>query len=163
MTLGNIVNWESLFRPFLEALADEPVDVVMTVGRSVDPASLGVPPDNFHIEQYIPQTQLLPMVDVVVCHAGFNTVIGALAAGRPLVVAPMNADQPRHADRCAALGVGCVVDGTTFDSHEIRAAVRRVLNDASYRDAALRVQAEIAGLPDFRATADLAEHAAVHR
>jgi MGT family glycosyltransferase len=159
VTLGNIFNHEATFRPFLEALADEPVDVIVTVGRSVVPASLGVWPTSVHIVQYIPQTQLLPRVDVVVCHAGFNTVMGALAAGRPLVLAPMSADQPGHAQRCAALGVGRVVDGTMLDPDEIRAATRAVLNDASYREAAERVQREIADLPDLRATADIAERA----
>jgi MGT family glycosyltransferase len=160
VTMGNIVNRQSLFGPFLEALADEPVDVIVTVGRSVDPTSFGTTPSNVHIEQYIPQTQLLPMVDVVVCHGGFNTVIGALAAGRPLVVAPMTADQPRHAARCAALGVGLVIDGNALDPHEIRTAIRHILSEPSYRDAAHQLQHEIDELPDIRSTADLAEHTA---
>jgi MGT family glycosyltransferase len=157
VSLGNIVNREEAFRPFLEALANEPVDLVLTVGRAIDPDAFGVVPANVHIERYVPQSLLLASVDVVVCHGGFNTVMGALTAGRPLVLAPMSADQPMHADRCVSLGVGRLVDGHRLDPNEIRNATRAVLDDATYRTVAQRLQREIAGLPDVGATADLAE------
>ena len=108
--MGNIVNREHRFRPFLEALSDEAVDVIATVGRSVDPTRFEPLPDNTNVEQYIPNSLLLPRVEAVVCHGGFNTVMGALTFGRPLVLAPITADQPIHAQRCAALGVGRVID-----------------------------------------------------
>jgi UDP:flavonoid glycosyltransferase YjiC (YdhE family) len=161
VTLGNIVNREDAFRAFLEALSDEPIDLIVTVGRSVDPTAYGRLPANVHVEQYIPQSLLLASVDAVVCHGGFNTVMGALTLGRPLVLAPFGADQPVHARRCAALGVGRVVDAQRLDSPEIRAATLAVLEDRSYREAAQRLQREIAALPDIGAAADIAERAAM--
>jgi UDP:flavonoid glycosyltransferase YjiC (YdhE family) len=86
--------------------------------------------------------------------------MGALTLGRPLVLAPLSADQPVHARRCAALGVGRVVDAQALDPAEIRAATRAVLEDPSYREAAQRIQREMAALPDIRAAADIAERAA---
>ena len=161
LTLGNILNRQDAFRPFLDALVDEPIDLIVTVGRSVDPAAFGPLPANVHVEQYVPQSLLLSSVDAVVCHAGFNTVMGALTLGRPLVLAPFSADQPVHARRCAALGVGRVVDAQVLDPAEIRAATRSVLEDPSYRAAALRMQREIAALPDIRAAANIVERAAI--
>jgi MGT family glycosyltransferase len=137
----------------------EPIDLIVTVGRSVDPAAFGPLPANVHVEQYVPHSLLFVSVDAVVCHGGFNTVMGALTLGRPLVLAPLSADQPVHARRCAALGVGRVVDGQALDPAEIRAATRAVLEDPSYREAAQRIQREIAALPDIRAAADIAERA----
>jgi MGT family glycosyltransferase len=160
VTRGNIINRENAFRPFLEALSDEPIDLIVTVGRSVDPAAFGSLPANVHVEQYVPQSLLFVSVDAVVCHGGFNTVMGALTLGRPLVLAPLSADQPVHARRCAALGVGRVVDGQALNPPETRAATRAVLEDPSYREAAQRIQREIAALPDIRAAADIAERAA---
>jgi UDP:flavonoid glycosyltransferase YjiC (YdhE family) len=55
LTMGNIVNRASTFRAFLDALSDEPLDVIVTVGRSIDPARLEPLPANVHVEQYIPQ------------------------------------------------------------------------------------------------------------
>jgi UDP:flavonoid glycosyltransferase YjiC (YdhE family) len=160
VTLGNIINREHLFRPFLEALRGEPIDVIVTVGRSVDPARFEPLPENLHVEQYIPNSLVLPRVDAVVCHGGFNTVMGALGSGRPLVLAPFTADQPIHAQRCAALGVGCVIDTQALDPAEIRAATRAVLDDSSYRQAARQLQHEIEALPDIHATAAIVERAA---
>jgi MGT family glycosyltransferase len=159
VTMGNIVNRESTFHAILNALAEEPLDVIVTVGRSVDPARLEPLPPNVHVEQYIPNSLVLPRVDAVVCHAGFNTVMGTLMSGCPLVLAPIAADQPVHARRCAALGVGRVIDAQLLDPEEIRAATRAVLSDPSYRAAARRLQLEIAALPDLRETAEIVERA----
>lgn len=159
VTLGNIMNREDLFRPFLEALRSEPIDAIVTVGRSVDPARFEPLPENIHVEQYIPNSLLLPRVDAVVCHGGFNTVMGALRFGRPLVLAPLGADQPIHAERCAALGAGCVIDTQALDPAEIRTAIRAVLDDSSYRGAAKQLQREIEALPDIHATAAIVERA----
>jgi UDP:flavonoid glycosyltransferase YjiC (YdhE family) len=163
VTLGNIFNQAEAFRPFLDALASEPVDLIVTVGRAVDPTVFGEMPPNVHIEQYVPQSLLLSNVDVVVCHAGFNTVMGSLVNGRPLVLAPISADQPVHARRCDALGVGRIVNGQELEPDEIRAATRAVLLEPGYREAARQVQLEIEALPDIRATADLAEMARATR
>jgi MGT family glycosyltransferase len=158
VTLGNVVNREQRFRPFLDALVDEPIDLVVTVGRAVDPAAFGSLPANVHVERYIPQSLLFEHVDGVVCHGGFNTVIGALRRGLPLVVTPITADQPAHARSCAGVGAGRVV-GWPADPDEIRIATRAILHDRTYRDAARRVQHEIAALPDLAATADIVERA----
>jgi UDP:flavonoid glycosyltransferase YjiC (YdhE family) len=162
LTMGNIVNRASTFRAFLDALCEEPLDLIVTVGRSIDPARLEPLPANVHVEHYIPNSLLLPRVDAVVCHAGFNTVMGALALGRPLVLAPMSADQPVHAQRCAALGAGLVIDAQALDPEEIRTAIRAVLRNPSYRAAAEAVKHEIADLADISDTAAIVERAAHH-
>jgi UDP:flavonoid glycosyltransferase YjiC (YdhE family) len=161
VTLGNIFNDEGLFRTLLAAVGDEPYDVVMTVGRSVEPDALEPWPANVRVERYVPQSLLLPHVDAVMCHGGYNTVIGALAEGRPLVVAPMGADQPEHAERCDALGVGRVVPGAPLDADEVRTAIRRVLEDPSYRRSAEDLAAEIAALPDVAAAVTMLEQALI--
>jgi len=160
VTLGNIFNHEPSFRTLLDAVADEPYDVIMTVGRALDPAIFGPQPEHVHVEQYVPQSLLLPHVDAVVCHGGFNTVIATLQQGRPLVVAPMSADQPMHAASVHALGVGRVVSGAPLNATEIRDATRAVLDDPVYRDAAGRVAAEIDALPGVDGAVDILERAA---
>ena len=80
-----------------------------------------------------PPAALLPRCDVVVTHGGFGTIMGCLAVGVPLVVIPVNGDQPRNARRCADLGVGRVVGPDERTPEVIRTAVRAVLADPSYR------------------------------
>jgi len=114
-----------------------------------------------HIERYVPQSLLLDRVDAIVCHGGFNTVMGALRAGVPLVIAPSGADQPIHASRCRALGAAAIVGASPIDPVEIRAAVQTVLEESALREAARVIAADIAGLPDVGGAAAIVERAAL--
>jgi UDP:flavonoid glycosyltransferase YjiC (YdhE family) len=74
--------------------------------------------------------------------------MGALAHGLPMVLLPMGADQPHNAARCAALGVGRLLDVVEARPETVHAAVTAVLAEPGYRQAAERIQAEIAALPE---------------
>ncbi|GGM73760.1 glycosyltransferase [Dactylosporangium sucinum] len=150
-TLGTIFNTESgdLFGRVVTGLRQvEDVNLVVTVGDSIDPAELGPQPPHVRVERYVPQAELLPACDAVVSHAGSGSVLGALAHGLPLVLLPMGADQPANAVRCAELGVGVVLDAVDTTPEQARDALATVLTDPSYRAAALRLQQEIASMPD---------------
>jgi UDP:flavonoid glycosyltransferase YjiC (YdhE family) len=82
-----------------------------------------------------------------VCHGGSGTVLGALAAGVPLVVAPMFADQPNNAERITAVGAGLALPTRADSVPDLRRALTRVLEEASFRAAAQRLAVEIAALP----------------
>ncbi len=82
---------------------------------------------------------------MVVCHGGSGTVLGALAAGAPLVVAPFGADQPRNAQRIAEVGAGLAVPNP--DAATLRAAIERVLAEGAFRTNARKMADEIAALP----------------
>jgi UDP:flavonoid glycosyltransferase YjiC (YdhE family) len=148
-TLGTIFHQESgdLFTRVLAGLSELDVNVIVTVGREIDPAELGPQTPNVHIERFVPQELLLPHCDLVVSHAGSGSVIGALAFGVPLVLLPMGADQPLNADRCDALNVARVLDPLTARPRDITDAANDVLHAPAYREAALRIQDEVTRLP----------------
>lgn len=89
-------------------------------------------PPNVHVERSVPQQEVFPHAAAMVCHGDTGTVLGALAAGVPLVVVPQFADHPDNAERVVAIGAGLRVgvDGTTtpVDTAALRAAVARVLS-----------------------------------
>ncbi len=146
-TLGTISNrTPGLFAAILAALRDEPVNLILTVGRNQDPADFGPQPAHVRIARYVPQTLLLPRCDLVVTHGGFNTTMAALDRGLPVVAIPLGADQPQNAARCAALGIGRVVGPDERTPEAIRAAVREVLADVTYRRNAERRRDELAVL-----------------
>jgi UDP:flavonoid glycosyltransferase YjiC (YdhE family) len=148
-TLGTVFNVESgdLFQRLLAGLRDLPINLVVTVGRDLDPAELGPQPANVYVERYIPQSVLLPHASLVVSHGGSGSVIGALAHGLPMVLVPMGADQPLNGERCRALGVARVLDAVRATPREIGEAAATVLGGASYRRAAERLRDELADLP----------------
>ena len=118
---------------------------------------------NVHIERYLPQSLLFSHCDLVVAHAGFGTVIGALIHGLPLVVLDVGADHPMHAARCAALGIGRVLDRDGITPETLREAVRTVLADPMYRRNAEQLRDEIATLPGLDYAIKLVERLARDR
>jgi UDP:flavonoid glycosyltransferase YjiC (YdhE family) len=148
-TLGTVFNSRTpgLFETILDGLQDEPIDLILTIGRDRDPAELGHRPGNVHIERYIPQNLLLPHCDLVLNHAGFSTVAAALSHGLPIVAVPIDADQPVNAQRCVALGAAETIEPGQRTPDAIRHATLTVLRDPSYRRNAERVRDQIAELP----------------
>ncbi|KIQ65236.1 hypothetical protein TR51_14835 [Kitasatospora griseola] len=115
------------------ALAELP-DVQAVVAGPPDAA---LPPGALACDR-VPVLELLERgaVDAVLCHGGMNTAVESLVHGRPLVVAPIRHDQPVTAGRLAALGAAVRVDFATATAGELRAALRSVLDDPSFRTAA---------------------------
>jgi UDP:flavonoid glycosyltransferase YjiC (YdhE family) len=143
LTFGTVAaalpRMDAVYRKALEAVADLPVRVLLTVGGEAD---LGAVPANVHVETYVPQANVLASATAVVCHGGSGTTIGALAFGKPLVVVPLFADQPHNAWRVARVGAGVIASPAT-----LRRQIERVLGDDGYARAAERVAAEMRALP----------------
>lgn len=164
-TLGTEFNVESgdLFLRVTEGLRRLHADIVVTVGRDIDPDELGPQPQNVRVAQFIPQHELLPRCDLVVCHGGSGTVNATLSYGLPLLTVAMGADQPPNAERCEELGVGINLDPVRATPDQVLEAATALLGDPSYRHAALAVQAEIAAMPDVTTTVPLLERLAIER
>ncbi|MGH2409371.1 MAG: glycosyltransferase, partial [Chloroflexota bacterium] len=164
-TMGTVFNVEcgDLFARVLAGLRDLPINLVVTVGRHIDPEEFGPQPNNIYIERYIPQSQILPRCDVVVSHGGSGSVLGALAQGLPMVLLPMGADQPLNAARCEALGLARVLNPLAATPESVREAVVAVLSDPAYRRAAERLRDESAALPGPAHAVTLLERLAVEK
>ncbi len=161
--LGTVYNQPEVFRAFIAGLRDEAVTLIVTVGRDQDPADYGPQPGNVHIERYIPLSLLLPHCDVVVTNGGSGTLTAALGHGLPVVVVPIAADQPQNAARCASLGVGVTIGPEERTPTAIRAAVREVLADPTYRQNTERLRDEMVALPGPEYAVALLERLAVEK
>ncbi len=141
----------------LEAVSELPVRVLLTVGHDVDLAAFHDGPPNVHVEPWVPQAAILGQARAVVCHGGSGSTLGALAAGVPLVVVPLFADQPYNARRVEALGAGIVVHPP--DPTAIRDALRRVLERETYRGSAAALAGAMRSAPPVDAALDLLQDA----
>jgi UDP:flavonoid glycosyltransferase YjiC (YdhE family) len=154
--LGDMTIAAGVYRAALAAVEGLGLRVLLTVGRRFDPALLNPLPASVHVERWVDQERVLPAADVVVCHGGSGTVYGALAAGAPVVVVPVFADQFDNGRRIAAAGAGMTVgvDGGSRarvvderDAPLIRDAVEAVLATPGYRQRAQALAAGMAGAP----------------
>ena len=143
-TMGTVFNTPETFAPLLRALGSSPVGALVTVGRDVDPVALGPLPANVRAERFVPQAHVLPACAAVVSHGGSGTLLGALAAGVPLVLLPQGANQFENADQCERIGVAVSLAPEAATATAIAAALATVLDEPSYRAAAGRVRDEIA-------------------
>lgn len=160
-SLGTVFNkTHGVLEAIVAGLAEEPVNLIVAIGRNEDAARFGSLPGNVRLEAYVDQPLLLEQCDAFVTHGGFNSVKEAAILGVPMVVVPITADQPYSAQRCAALGIGRAIDAEHRTPDAIREAVREVLDEPSYRDNAKRFQGEMTSLPGRERLVDLLESTA---
>jgi MGT family glycosyltransferase len=103
-------------------------------------------PDNMVGQEFVPQTSVLPLVDLVITHGGNNTVTESMHFGKPMVVLPLFWDQHDNAQRVEETGFGVRLDPYRVEEDELLSSVERLLGDAALerRLAAIarRLQAE---------------------
>jgi MGT family glycosyltransferase len=160
MTFGTVLGHMSMasgvYRTAMKAIEGLKDRVLLTVGRRFDRSRLGPIPANVRVEAWVDQASVLDQADLVVCHGGSGTAFGALAAGVPMVVVPLFADQFENGRRIADRGAGLVVvvkESTAAplgpgigeeDASRITAGIVSVLATSSYRRSARRIAAEMA-------------------
>ena len=132
---------EAALQRTLDALSGMPVRVLVTLGSSVRPDDIRLPP-NAVAEAWIPHAEAVPGCSIVVTHAGHGTIMTALAAGVPLLCMPMGRDQHENAARVEACGAGRSI-AKESDAAAIRAAIEEILAEPSYRLAARRMASVI--------------------
>jgi UDP:flavonoid glycosyltransferase YjiC (YdhE family) len=153
VTLGTVLDEADVLRLLLSALADVDCNVLMTIGRSGDPASLAPWPANATVERFVPQAEVLPHCAVVVSHGGSGTTYGALAHGLPLLMLPHGADQFDNAKAARAAGVAKALMPFEIEPAAVRSAVEALSAEADYAARARGIAAEIASMPDAGAVA----------
>lgn len=163
--IGHLKEAASVFRSALEAVSGLPARALLTVGRATDIAGLGEIPKNTRVEPWVAQRDVLAHAEIVVCHGGSGTTFGALAAGVPLVICPLFADQAANGRVIENARAGKVVAGRVLrpgelrglgpdDVAPLRAAIANVLGQPAYRQAAEGIAAELAAAPTLGQVAE---------
>lgn len=150
VTLGTEYNYHTrLMVDLVDWISQLPVTVICTAGRDADLKVFGAVTDrdNVYLTDYLLLEQVLPHCDAVVTAGGFNTVMGALQFGLPMLVLPLGADQPWNAGRVSGLGAGVSMDMGAADRITVMTVVRDLLVQPSYRVIASRLQERIERMP----------------
>ncbi|MEH2312750.1 MAG: glycosyltransferase [Nostoc sp.] len=132
-----------VFKSIAEACNDLDAQLVISLGGSATPESLGSLPGNPLVVGYAPQLELLQKATLTITHAGMNTTLESLNNGVPMVAIPVANDQPGIAARVAWAGAGEAVPMSRVNVPKLRAAIQKVLTEDSYKQNALRLQEAI--------------------
>lgn len=125
-----------------DAAGGLPVRGLITLGGSIRADALR-PPANVRLVDSAPHEAVMGEAAVVVTHGGHGTVCRALAHQRPLLVMPHGRDQADNAIRVVERGAGLSLPPSA-GAEEIREALRRLLTEPAFAEAAARLGKAVA-------------------
>jgi UDP:flavonoid glycosyltransferase YjiC (YdhE family) len=176
LTFGSVAAGEhlpyypALYRLAIEALSPLPVRLLVTVGdaaRKVE--ELGKVPSNARVETWVTHDDVARRADVIVCHGGFGSALGALAHGTPLVILPLfSSDQWSNGEAVVRAGAGITIADDRGARNVLdlpraetigglATAVSSVVDDPTYRREAGRIADAMSALPPVDESVQLLE------
>ena len=117
-------------------------------------------PDNMVGASIVPQTKVIPQVDLVITHGGNNTTTESLHFGKPMVVLPLFWDQYDNAQRMHELGLGVRLETYAFADDELIDAVDSLLADRAQSARSAGIGHQIRARQGLRKAADIVERVA---
>jgi MGT family glycosyltransferase len=155
LSLGSLASGDTeLMQGLIDSLAGSRFRVVVSMGPQHEALTL---PDTMAGEEFLPQTSILPQVDVVITHGGNNTVTECLHFGKPMVVLPVFWDQHDNAQRMDETGFGVRLDTYGHTPEELPAAVERLLADQGLKERLRALSRRLQAAPGTERAADLIE------
>lgn len=158
ISMGTVINERpDFYSKCIQALTGEPVEVIISCGKSVDPASFEPLPENVHIYDSVDQLQVLAKASAFLTHCGMNSVSESLYMATPMVLYPQTNEQNAVARRVREIGAGIDLKEDTAES--IRKAVREILRANTYAKAAQECSEDFRTYRGAEAAADFIETA----
>jgi MGT family glycosyltransferase len=155
LSLGSLGSADvELMRTLIDTLSSTAHRVIVSKGPQHDELELA---SNMVGEEFLPQTSILPEVDVAITHGGNNTVTECLHFGVPMVVLPLFWDQYDNAQRVDETGYGVRLRTYAHDASELTGAIDRLLGDADLRKRLRTASARLHASPGTKKAADLIE------
>jgi MGT family glycosyltransferase len=158
LSLGSLGSADvELMRKLVASLAGTRYRVIVSKGPQHDQIELA---DNMVGEEFLPQTSILPQVDLVITHGGNNTVTECLWFGKPMVVLPLFWDQYDNAQRMHETGFGTRLDTYRHEPEELSAAIEALLADTAVAERLAGLSRRLQRSPGTVRAADLIERVA---
>ncbi len=155
LSLGSLGSADvALMEKLVGELAGAPYRVVVSKGPQADEFELA---GNMAGAEFLPQTEILPKVDLVITHGGNNTVTESLYFGKPMVVLPIFWDQHDNAQRLDETGFGVRLDTYRHTGEELTGAIERLLADEALAARLASTSERLQRAPGTELAADLIE------
>jgi MGT family glycosyltransferase len=161
LSLGSLGSADvSLMRRLVAVLADTPHRYIVSKGPQHAEFELA---SNMWGAEFLPQTKIVPLVDLVITHGGNNTTTEAFHFGKPMIVLPLFWDQYDNAQRVDETGFGVRLPTYAFADDDLRDAIDRLLGDVDLRGRMARIGAEIRAKDGVAKAADAIEATGLSR
>lgn len=158
LSLGSLGSADvELMRRLVDVLGRTPHRYIVSKGPQHDQYELA---DNMWGDHQVPQTNVLPLVDLVITHGGNNTTTESFHFGKPMIVLPLFWDQYDNAQRVHETGHGVRLDTYRFTDEQMTDAIDRLLGDTALRARMAATAAVVQGRSGTHRAADLIERVA---
>lgn len=158
VSLGSLGSADvALMRRLVDVLSRTPHRYVVSKGPQHEAYELA---GNMTGAEFLPQTSILPNVDLVITHGGNNTTTECMYFGKPMIVLPIFWDQHDNAQRVHEKSLGTRVPTYTFDDEDMTAAIDRLLADTGLRRRMAAISTRLQANPGTSRAADLIEKVA---
>jgi MGT family glycosyltransferase len=156
VSLGTVFNRKvEFFKNCLKAFSDGRYQVIMSIGRRLEPAVLGPLPPHVHVFNYVPQLEVLRRAALFVTHGGMNSTSEGLSHEVPLLVVPQAADQFAIASQVEKLGLGRQLRPWQRRAAHVRKAVDELLADPAVRERCREMRRSFVEAGGARRAADI--------
>jgi len=126
----------AFFQKLIDAFANEPITIV----AATNPDIFEKWPKNFIVNGFVPQSELMPHMDAVICHGGFNTVNDTFTNGLPMLITPIAYDHFHTAKLIEQAGCGISIRYKRLRISDLRDTVFELLENPKYRLAAKKIR-----------------------
>ena len=131
LSLGSLGGADvDLMRRLIDVLSRTPHRFIVSMGPQHAELELAA---NMTGGEFVPQTKVIPQVDLVITHGGNNTTTESLHFGKPMILLPLFWDQYDNAQRMDELGFGVRLPTYEFTESQMNEALERLLSDAGLR------------------------------
>lgn len=127
---------KEFFLKVIEAFRDEPLTIV----AATKPEIIEDWPENFIVQGFVPQSEVMKKMDLVICHGGFNTVNDAILNELPLLITPIAYDHFHTADLVEKAGCGKKIRYKRMRIADLRKAVWELIEQPDYKKQAGHVK-----------------------
>jgi MGT family glycosyltransferase len=158
LSLGSLGSADvPLMERLVDVLSHTPHRYIVSKGPQHEAYDLA---ENMTGSEFLPQTSILPHVDLVITHGGNNTTTESMYFGKPMIVLPIFWDQHDNAQRVHEMSYGLRVPTYSFDERDLAGAIARTLGDERLRERMHATSMRLQSRPGTQRAADLIEQIA---
>jgi zeaxanthin glucosyltransferase len=136
-----VLKAKQVLQVVIDAMAARPDwQAVVSLGASWSAEEFTAVPANVVLAGMVPQLDLLQKAAIMVTHGGLNSLKECVFFGVPMIVIPIDLDQPSNALRIVQHGLGLMAEPDTVSPDALLSLIDRIQQDEAFKRRSVAMQ-----------------------